>query len=257
MARAAEMPGQWKLRRVAGSLQPGHRVDMHGSTGPELCLPGGGVQRITSSMGRHKLLFKLVGCERGHQHYRLCTPKTVTEASDLWCPFHAYNQECWQQAGKRVLPDCELWFMALLVYLQIDTQFCLQTMAPFWHQPLDFFNVQLGYFVQIDGRCHWVGMMQLSRDQVLDRDMKQNRAVLEAAAAMARIHERDLACADTVYAALAAAALDYSIVLSPSYAAELYNLDGNLVSYVYAVQQLVPNCCCDMDQYGNYRFWLM
>ena len=54
-----------------------------------------------------------------------------------------------------------------------------------------------------------------------------------------------------------AAAADYSIVLTPSYGAELYNLYGWQVPYVKALWLLVPNCWYKVDRYGNYCFWLV
>ena len=60
-----------------------------------------------------------------------------------------------------------------------------------------------------------------------------------------------------VQAALLAGTGDYSIVLTPSYAAEPYNLYGWCVSYVQALWLLVPNCWYVIDGYGNYCFWLV
>lgn len=251
------MTGHWKLSRVVGAMQPGVGLDVCGSSGPELCLPGGRRQPLTPSLGKHRVVFKCVGCAPGHQHYRVATCKSVGQPSDLWCLVCMYTEELWRRARKRVLPDCELWFIAVLVCLGIDTQFAFQAHAPFWHKPLDAHNLHQGYFVQIDGRCHWVGMRGVSRGEVLERDMEQNMAAMEAGARLVRMHARDLGSEGVVQAALLAAARGYSIVLTPSYAAELYTLHGLRVPYVRALWLVVPNCWYVNDGYGNYCFWLV
>lgn len=231
--------------------------DKYGSAGPELCLPDGIAQCITANLGRYKLLVKCIGCHSGHQHLKVCTIKSVTSQADLWCLVCMYNEEQWQRAGKRVLPECELWFIAALVCLGLDTQFSFQTMAPFWDHPLDCYHMRSGYFVQIDGQCHWRGMRGLSRDQVLTRDMRQNVVALEATGVLVRIHMNDMKCQQQLLAALEAAELGFSMVLSPSYTTELYNMCGHHVHHVQALLLLKPNCWYDTDQYGNCRFWLV
>ena len=251
------MKGQWKLSRVVGAMQPGVEVDVLGIDGPELCFPDGSRCALTSSLEGHKVVFKCVGCERGSQHYKVATCKSVSKVSDLWCMVCKYSEEAWKAARKRVLPDCELWFIGELVLLGIDTQFAFQTHAPFWHQPLDAYNLQQGYFVQIDGRCHWVGMMGVSRDQLLWRDMEQNMAAMGAGGVLVRVHGDDMDSTGVVRAALLAATGRYSIVLTPSYAAEMYDLYGWRMPYVEALWLLVPNCWYVIDGYGNYCFWLV
>lgn len=251
------MGSRWKISRIVGAIQPGVRVDMYGSEGPELCFPDGSRQLITSSLGVHRLVFKYEGCVARHQHLRVATCKSVKQRSDLWCPVCMYSEEEWRRARKRKLPDCELWFMAELLLLGIDTQFAFQVTAPFWHRPLDAYHMRLGDFVQIDGRCHWFGMMGVSRDVLLERDMRQNMAALKGGGVLVRMHYRDLEREGTVPAALEAAAADYSIVLTPSYGVELYNLYGWPVPYVLALRLSVPNCRYKVDRYGNYCFWLV
>jgi hypothetical protein len=251
------MRSQRKIRRIVGAIQPGVRVDMYGSEGPELRLPDGSRQRITSSLGVYRLLFKYKGCAARRQHYRVGTCKSVKEESDLWCPVCIYSQEKWERAGKRVLPGCELWFMLVLLLLGMDTQFAFQATAPFWSKPLDAYHLQLGYFVQIDGKCHWVGMRGLSRDVLLKRGMRQNVAAVEAGGVLVRMHYLDVQREGIVEGALEAAAAGYSIVLTPSYGAELYDLYGQQVPYVHALWLLVASCWYNVDRYGNYCFWLM
>jgi hypothetical protein len=247
----------WKVSRVVGTLQPGVSFNKDGSKGPELCMPDDSTVRVTGSLGRQQVLMTCVGCERGRQHFRVCTCKSVTHHSDLWCPVCMYSEQQWEGAGKRVLPACELRFTAVLVQLGLDTQFALQTPAPFWQWPLDARHLQQGYFVQIDGDSHWRGMRGQSRNEVLARDMQQNVAAMRAGGVLVRIHSRDLECTRLVLAALQAAALGYSIVLSPSCAVEPYNLNGATVPYVCALLLQQANCCWDRDVFGNCRLWLL
>lgn len=251
------MMPQWKSRRLVATESVGFRVRRQGQTGHELVCPDGSTVDITNRLGRHQLLWKCIGCQGGRCHYKLCTSKTIDKQAALWCAFCIYNQQLWEQEGKRVLPDCELWFMALLVMADIDCDFCLQVIPPFWHQPMDFYSVSTGVFVQIDGKCHWVGMRGLSRDEVLAEDMQQNKAALLARARLVRVHERDIDTDVCVLAALEAASQGYAVVLTPAYAAEQYRWNGGTVAYSQALLLTVTNSRYDMDVYGNYRFWLM
>jgi hypothetical protein len=74
------MGSRWKISRIVGAVQPGVRVDMYGSEGPELCLPDGSRQLITPSLGVHRLLFKYKGCVARHQHLRVATCKECEAA---------------------------------------------------------------------------------------------------------------------------------------------------------------------------------
>ena len=248
------MTSHAKISRIVGAAQPGVWVDMYGSSGPELCFSDGSRQRITSSLGVHRLILKCEGCDSDRRHFKVATCKSVKKLSDLWCALCMYSEEQWEGAGKRKLPGCELWFMGVLWMLGLDTQFAFQATTPFWDKPLDAYHLQLGYYVQIDGRCHWVGMMGQSRDQVLQRDMEQNKAAAAAGAVLVRIHTSDTDTEGVVEAALQAAADGYSIVLTPSYGVELYTLHGWEMLYKDALWWSVGNCYYVIDRYGNYCF---
>ena len=194
-------------------------------------------------------------CNRGWCHYKLCTSRTIQKPSDLWCAFCSYNEREWADERKRLLPECELWFMAVLMMAGIDQDFCMQVVPLFWHQPMDFYCLSKRYFVQVDGRSHWVGMRELSRDQALARDMQQNLAAIQAGASLVRVHEDDISNDACVLAALEAASQGCCIVLTPAYAAEQYMLNGNPGKYGHGLLSMAPNCCYDRDQYGNCRFW--
>ena len=61
----------------------------------------------------------------------------------------------------------------------------------FWQAPLDFYNMDQQYFVQVDGRCHWVGMHQTISSVVIQRDMLQAQAAFVAGVTVVRVHMHD------------------------------------------------------------------
>lgn len=168
-------------------------------------------------------------------------------------PFCMYSEQQWQQAGKRLLPACELEFMQFLRAHNIDTWFASQVVADFWPAPLDFYNMHHQYFVQIDGRCHWVGMHQRSSREVIERDLRQAEAAVAAGAGVVRVHVHDIHNHDAVAASLEAATLGYSIVLTPAYASARVWCDGQQLLYMHLLGSFVRNCCYDTDSYGNIR----
>lgn len=248
---------QWKFRSLQETTSQGFTVRLDGCSGHEVVLHGGTVVPITHHLGVYQLVWKLIGCPRQQCHYRVCASKTLQHPSDLWCPFCNYNEQQWRQAGKRVLPCAELAFIDMLRAVHIDTTFSCQTTAAFWPAPLDFCNMRQGYFVQIDGRCHWAGMHKLSSSEVIARDMRQNLAAIQADACVVRVHECDLSNVECVAAAMHAAGLGCCIVLTPAYAAAMVKHGPSLLSYVQLLLLLSPNCCVDLDLYGNSRVWKM
>ena len=165
-------------------------------------------------------------------HMRVATSITLQDPSDLWCPFCMYSEQLWRQQHMRVPPQCELSFMQLLRGWGVDTQFCCQVVPPFWHTAMDFLHMQRGYFVQIDGRCHWVGMYHHSTWEVLCLDMKQNVAAVQQRGRLVRVHTHDLSNPDCIGAALECAATGCGIVLTPAYAAALVRWGHFDVPYV-------------------------
>lgn len=232
-------------------------MELYGSNGPELCFADGIVLPVSDSLGQHLLCFKLTGCTKPRCHYRWCTSKTVQLPSDLWCPFCMYCEQLWQQASKRLLTAGELAFMGLITALGVDTNFTCQVVPPFWHAPMDFYNMQHGYYVQVDGRCHWVGMHDVSNIAITERDMQQNLAAVGAGVHLVRVHERDISNKECVAAALEAAGQGYSIVLTPTYTAAWVCSGQQLLPYTQALLLLAPNCRCDTDLYGNSRLHTM
>ena len=241
----------WKVSKVQPAEEEGYRVEPDGDTGPELWFNNGLLLALTHTLGVFLVCFKLIGCMRGRYHYRMCTSKTVQDPSDLWCPFCMYSEQLWQQARKRIIPACELAFMRLLMAWGIDTNFACQVVPRFWKAPMDFFNMVDRYYVQIDGRCHWVGIHQLSSTMIIARDMLQNVAAAGARACVVRVHMADISSAACIGAALQAAVTGGCFVLTPAYATTLVQHGPLLITYVQLLLQLVPNCYCVTDSYGN------
>lgn len=242
---------QYKSRALEPTEYQGFRVELYGVKGPELHFSDGSSVAITHNLGIYKLRFRLSGCPRGKRHFRLCTSKSVQHPSDLWCPFCIYSEQQWDQAGKRLPPTCERQFMQFLRDRNIDTCFACQVVPHFWSSPLDFYNMQQQYFVQIDGRCHWVGMYQSSSREVIQRDMLQAQAAFAAGVSVVRVHMHDTHNYDAVDACLEAAALGCSIVLTPAYASAGVCWYGQQLLYMQVLLLYVPNCCYNADSYGN------
>lgn len=163
-----------------------------------------------------------------------------------------YSEEAWRQQGMRVLPACELSFMDLLRRWGVDREFSLQMVPAFWPWPMDFFHMQQGYFVQVDGRCHWVAMYHHSTWVVLWRDMMQNMAAVQQGGRLVRVHTEDLGNADCIAVALESAAMGYTLVLTPSYSTALVRWGSFDVPYLQLLKWLVPNCQGHTDGYGNH-----
>lgn len=143
--------------------------------------------------------------------------------------------------------------MQLLRDREIDTCFAPQVVPEFWQAPLDFYNLEQQYFVQIDGRCHWVGMHQSSSREVIRRDMLQAQAAINAGVTVVRVHMHDIHNDDAVAASLQAANEGFSIVLTPAYASTWVCWDGQQLLYRQVLLLFVPNCCYNADSYGNLR----
>lgn len=114
-----------------------------------------------------------------------------------------------------------------------------------------------GYFVQIDGRCHWAGIYHRSTWEVLWLGMLQNVAAVRQGGCLVRVHARDLGDAGCTAAALECAAMGCGIVLTPAYATALVHWGHLDVPYVELLRGLVPNCRCHIDRHGNHRVFLM
>ena len=228
------------------------RVEKYGSDGAELWFPDGTSLPVDDYLGEYPLHWRLQGCPRDKPHLRVATSTTLRHPCQLWCTFCMYSEEAWRQQGMRVLPACELSFMQLLRGWEVDRDFSLQVVPAFWLWPVDFYHMQLGYAVQVDGRCHWVGMYHHSTWVVLWRDMMQNMAAVQQGGQLVRVHAQDLSNADCIAAALESAALGYTLVLTPSYSTALVRWGHIDMPYLQLLKLLVPNCQGHTDGHGNH-----
>lgn len=56
-------------------------------TGPELCMLDGSAVCVTVTLGGEQVVMKCVRCERGRQHFGVCTCKSVTQQLKPYPPF--------------------------------------------------------------------------------------------------------------------------------------------------------------------------
>lgn len=205
----------------------------------------GNTVELSPSEEQHRLLFKLTGCADGLQHYKHCTPHALTAASDLWCPFCMYGEHAWKAAGKALIAAGEVSFMHLLQQQGCSAEWCHQVRHWFWPGCIDFFNWDLGVYVQIDGASHWYGMCWDSQIGVLDRDLRCNLRAFWAGVGFVRVHEADLSSPDTVMAAIHTAANDCAVVFTASY----HHIGWAHVSWLVA--DVLPYCQVRYDTYNN------
>jgi hypothetical protein len=204
----------------------------------------GNTTRFTASEEQTRFLFKMIGCGE-EQHYKHCTPHALQCETDLWCPFCKYNCDGWVAAGKGSIVVNELLFMQLLLLLGVSSQWCHQVRHWWWGACIDFFDWQLGVYVQVDGHSHWYGVHSVSHAEVMARDLRCNMRALWAGVGLARVHESDLQQPDVVMAAIAIAATECAVVFTAGYKQIGWG-------HVILLQQvLYPYCSARTDAYGN------
>lgn len=164
-----------------------------------------------------KFFFKLTGCHRGQQHYKICTPRALHKPDDLWCPFCIYDSCQWQAAGKAPITSNELMFMQLLRDSGRSQHWCHQVRHETWHGSFDFYNWYENVFVQVDGACHWYGMHNNNATTVRNRDSCCNQAAYNAGVGLVRVHKNDLQQPHIVLAAIAVASTLQCVVFTNSY----------------------------------------
>lgn len=205
----------------------------------------GEVIALRRSEQQHRLFFKLKGCCSQQQHYRYCTPQVVRSISDLWCPFCMYDSDMWAAAGKTLITSNELEFMHLLHTCHHSDRWCHQVRLKFWKGCIDFYNWVDRVCVQIDGSCHWSGMMSSDKEQVRSRDLSCNLNAWEEGVGLVRVHQHDLQQPQVVLAAIENAAMECCIVFTAN-----YGLNGSLQlqDMCEAVQAY---CQLRYDAFGN------
>lgn len=216
-------------------------VDMYAYEVPAVVAEGELQAMIYNNTEGVKVVMACAGCCPGRQHYRKATPKTLSQAGALYCKLCMVCGDQPKRAGVTMPCSTEQRFMSVLWLLGVDQCFMHQVVPPFWHRSMDFFNYVVGYYVQVDGSCHWKGMHGRSRGAVLDADFEQARRALEQGATLVRIHEADISRVEVVAAALAAAQGFVGIVLSPSYAEQQVPCQGQSMPYTQTLVGLNPN----------------
>lgn len=185
-----------------------------------------------------KVVVRCEGCCQGRRHYRKATPKTLSKSGALHCKMCLVGACLPKPAGVKMPYHTEQRFIELLWQLGMDERFMFQVVPSdpkFWGHCMDFFNYADGYYVQVDGVCHWVDMHGKSCEHVLDADFDQAWAALQQGATLVRIHQADLSRIDVVASTLAAAQGFAGVVLSPSYASQRVPRHGQTVLYTQAL----------------------
>lgn len=231
-----------KLRRAierAAALNP--NVDVLNYDVPAVVVDGRVKALIYNSTEGEKVVVRCEGCCPGRTHYRKATPKALSKKGALQCRLCLVMAPQLARDVHVKLPHpTECRFIAVLWQLGMDEMFMFQV-APsepnFWTHCMDFFNHVDGYYVQVDGACHWTDMFQQSCEKVLDADVEQAWGALTHKATLVRIHEADLHHAAVVRATLAAAQGFVGVVLSPSYASQWVPCCGQKVLYTQALKR--------------------
>lgn len=190
---------------------------------------------ICNSTEQVQVMVKCEGCCYGRRHYRKCTPKALGKKEALSCKFCMVVAQLPVPPGLALPYPTEQRFMAVVWSLGIDEQFCYHVVPPFWHKCMDFFNYTAGYYVQVDGSCHWTGMHQHSCVEVLTADFEQARSAASKGGTVVRLHEADLQYSEVVATTLANAQGFVGVVLSPSYAHQQVPWQGQSMPYTQAL----------------------
>lgn len=244
MTKAVKLP-QLLCDALSGTQALNRGLSISKSATATITTDDGEVIALGKSEQQHKLFFKLKGCCSQQVHYRYCTPQAVTSISDLWCPFCMYDIDMWAAAGKALITSNELEFMQLLQAYQHSKQWCHQVRLKFWKGCIDFYNWMDRVCVQVDGACHWFGMMSSDKEQVRSRDLSCNIEAWRAGVGLVRVHQNDLQQPQVVLAAIEYAAMECCIVFTTS-----YGLNGCLqIQEMYEAVQLY--CQLQYDAFGN------
>lgn len=203
---------------------------------------GGKVQTyMCNSTEGVKVVVRCEGCMPGKRHYRKSTPKALCKLGALQCRFCMVCASAPAACDVVMPPTTEQRFMCVVWRLGWDEKFCFQVVPPFWKWCMDFFNHEQGYYVQVDGSCHWADMYKHKCDKVLGADFEQARRAVAHSATMVRVHEAGLSCDHAVANTLAAAQGFVGVVLSPCYAAQWVSYQGQMQPYTQALVGYGPS----------------
>lgn len=205
----------------------------------------GTVAELCKSEEERRFLFKATGCTGGQQHFKCCTPHTLSDARPLLCAFCCYMTAAWHEQGRDLLPWDEVMFIALLREQRVTELWCHQVSRTGWRERFDFFNWKLDVLVQVDGAYHFSGG---DNTAVFKRDCDCNEVAFKARWALVRVHVADLSQPQIVMAAIATAAHRRAVVFTASYSGLGLSHVPDLCDRVKHV--CAPTCCA----YGNVAF---
>lgn len=196
---------------------------------------------ICNSTEGVKVVVRCEGCMPGKQHYRKSTPKALCKRGALQCRFCTVCAAVPAVCNVVMPHAAEQLFMRVLWGFGWDEKFCFQVVPPFWHRCMDFFNHEQGYYVQVDGSCHWTDMHKHTCEEVLGADFEQAQQAVANSATMVRVHEADLSRPYAVANTLAAAQGFVGVVLSPAYATQWVSYQGQMQPYTQALVGCDPS----------------
>lgn len=166
------------------------------------------------SESKQQFLWKTHGCVEGAQHFKVCTPAALTDASRLLCPFCAPISGAWQAAGRAEAAAAEQQFMQLLEGMGESEEWCWQVAHPCWRGAIDFYSLRRQTFVQIDDSYHF---SNACNNDAAWRDLLFNVAAYRAGLPVARVHAGDLSSPAVVMAAIEKASQRKGIVFTVKY----------------------------------------
>lgn len=232
----------WRVASLIDTqvLNPG--LVLTSSTTAELQQPGAEHVQVCKSMEGVKLYHKCLGCSVT-QHFKHCTPHSLTKESDLWCPFCMYDKRKWVAIMKGHVPLSELRMMSVFRELRIDTLVSWQVQHEFWRGCIDFWVRDYNMYIQADGSVHLCGGWGERRAAYFERDARFCSKALHPKfkVRVMRVHPDDVCRSVYLLPALSLHNSGGLVVLSPSYAAAWYrNEQGLLLNYTHAMHAALP-----------------
>lgn len=232
----------WRLASLIDTTELNPWLVFTSSTTAQLQQPGAEPVNVSKSMEGVKLYHRCLGCN-ARQHYKFCTPHTLTSETDLWCPFCMYDKGKWQAVEKGTVPLSELHMMSVFRELGIDTLVSWQVQHDFWKGCIDFWVRNFNMYIQADGTVHLYGGWGERRAAYFERDARFCSSALqpEFKARVMRVHPQDVCRSVYLLPALSLPSTAGLVVLSPSYALAWYrNEQGQLLRYIDAMHAALP-----------------
>lgn len=155
-------------------------------------LSDGSWLKIANSSTGVQMFWGCEGCTGGLQHYRLCTPHTLSKALALRCTFCSYAREEWEAEGRQQLWDSELRLMQELIRAGLSDQWCHQVVPGFQSSAVDFMHTSKKAIMQADGSAHFKETFGASFRAALESDMRGTVDAVRARVSVIRVHDLQL-----------------------------------------------------------------